>query len=48
MSNEYINSNFNSSNYNSDFLGLTQFAFSEYLMDTYSDQNRMWLNILAI
>ena len=37
---------FNSSNYNSDFLGLSKFAYSEYLMDTYSDQNRMWLTVI--
>ena len=36
---------FNSSNYNTDFIGLTKFAFSEYLMDTYSDQNRLWLTV---
>jgi magnesium-transporting ATPase (P-type) len=37
---------FNSSNYHSDFLGLSKFAFSEYLMDTYTDQNRMWLTVI--
>ena len=37
---------FNSSNFHTDFLGLTNFAFSENLMDTFSDQNRMWLTII--
>ena len=37
---------FNSSNFKSDFLGLTNFAYSENLMDTYSDQNRMYLTII--
>ena len=37
---------FNSSNFKSDFIGVTNFAYSENLMDTYSDQNRMWLTII--
>ena len=36
----------NSSNFNSDFVGLTNFAYSENLIDTYSDQNRMWLTVI--
>ena len=36
---------FNSSNFVSDFFGLTNFAFSDNLVDTYSDQNRLWLTI---
>ena len=35
----------NSSNFNSDIIGLTKFSYSENLIDTYSDQNRMWLTI---
>ena len=37
---------FNSSNFNIDFLGLTKFAFSENLIDTYSDKNKMWLTVI--
>ena len=36
----------NSSNFNSDIIGLTNFAYSENLIDTYSDQNRMWLTVI--
>ena len=35
----------NSSNYSSDLIGVTNFVYSENLMDTYSDQNRLWLTV---
>jgi hypothetical protein len=38
----------NSSNFHFDFLGITSFEFSVYLIDSFSENNRMYLVYVCI